>query len=701
MTLHGRRGVGKSALGAKVVDALSAPPGSPYQGIANLSTRDFGTITLERVFFACVDLVAARDRPELEALWAGQRSDREKLARLFAALRGARYLLVLDNLEDQLSPEGHPAPSDLEAVFDIAFRMREAPQFLVTSQVPVLFDPALRPFHRNVHLVEGLPVDDSVQLLLELDPTGEAGVRNADRETLEWAVRRVHGVPRALELVVSTIMKDVLNIPSLLEVLADLPSKSEIVDSLAQKSLDLLTDEERRALDVLAVFGEPVPREAVSFVIEPFFPRDDAQRALARLVQLHMAMVDRASRRFRLLPLDADLAYGQLRDGGPWSRQSLERRVASWYARQRRPAPWRSVTDLTEYRQEFEHRVRAGDFDNAAFVVGEIEEFMVWHGSTRSVVGMHLALLGRTTSAPARLANLVGLGLARHVGGPADEALELMTEARDLAAELGERRQLARALFTLGDLHRSQRQLEAAARELDEAARLARTLGDQYLESHSLMCLSLTYSYMGDGPNALAVAERLHDLAVATGDPMTRARAADAKSLACIVVKRWDDVLSAVGQSLDAYAEAGVPEALGYATNVQGLGHLGLGQVEEAMASFRTARREGEEVETPRVEGLALFNLAWAHWTTGDLEAAADAARLSHQAFLRCGGQDALAAEALASAAAASAAGRDPVPGLLRCADLSTGNTDLVPGEWLTAEAERIRSLSEGATDEP
>jgi tetratricopeptide (TPR) repeat protein len=690
VTVFGRRGIGKSSLAAKIAETLAAS--ADYRGIVNLSTRSDGAITLERIFFMAAEVAEPAERDAIGALWASQRAPRDKLTGLFETLAGGLNLIVLDNIEDQLTDGGQPVSRDLEVFLDVIFRVPRGPRLLVTSQVPIALDPALRRMEARLHLRDGLPVRDSVALLRELDRDGEAGLLDAPEAQLEQAAMRLHGVPRALELTAGALAGDDLTLPTLDEVLADFTSRGDIVDQLAQDQYRRLEEETRLALDVLAVFRSPVRREPVEWVIAPLAPHIDVARALSGLAHVHMVSVDRPTREFALHPLDADIAYAALPATGPFSRRVLERRVAAWYEHTRVPPPWRSIADVASERMAFEHRLRAEDYDACAFILDDASEFMALHGSTRELVGMHFALSGHLTSDAAVLADLVSYGIARHIGGPYEEAIEPLEEAAALAERLGDLPHLRRALFSLGDIRRFLRQLPEAIGTLSRAADVARQLGEAEREAHALLCLSLSHTYLGQLTEALDVAERITRLADETGEPTIRAEAGDALAAAYVVAGRWEEAYQAAGTAVSAYEEAGVPEPLGYARNVRGIALLARGRAGEAIPTLEQARTESVRAQTPRAEGLCCYNLAWAHWMAGDYASAATAARGAVEAFRRAGGSDIDASQDLETAVTAMRAGNPAAAGaaLTAAAAAATGNSDLVPGEWLTAAAMRL-----------
>ncbi|WP_328926722.1 tetratricopeptide repeat-containing serine protease family protein [Streptomyces sp. NBC_00190] len=711
VTVTGRRGMGKSAVAAKVMELLERGewPGHARapapSGLVNLSTRTSG-ISLERVYFDCARALGPEDEARLLDVWATGRPVQDKIGELFAAMGDRLVVLLMDNLEDRLQDDGTLDETDgeLAVFFDCLFRARSTPRLLVTSQIPLRLAPELRRFAAEVELSDGLPPGESVALLRELDQDGSLGVAQLSDEQLLRAAVHVHGVPRALELLVGAMADDTLALPTLQEVLEDFTLRGDVVAGLAQDQYQRLGPEGRGVLNVLAVLRTPVPREAVEWIVGslgtdlgtgPGPGRSAVAPVLSDLLRMRMLSVDRATRTLALHPMDADLAYGAMPREGALGRRSLERRAADWYASIAPPRPdWRGLDDIQPYRREFDHRVRAGDMDDAALVLGAISRWMVRHGSVLAAISMHLTLEGQLTDDRARLAHLISFGHARLSGGPLAQAAELFTEAADLAERLDDRRALQDAMFGLGDTHRQLGRLDAAMGPLARAGDLAHENGDAEAEVHALLGLSLAHSTLGDGAAALAGADRLSELARTSGDPLTEARSWNARFTALLTLGRWEETIAAGDRAVAAYRDAGVQEATDYALNAKGVALLALGRVDEALASLEAALGAASAMENPRTEGVCLYNTAWAHWTGGRYGQAAEAAERAAASLQLAGAAEAAAAGALAEAARARAVPgpREAADALVRAADSTGRNVEMVRPAWLTEEAERLRA---------
>lgn len=688
ITVFGRRGIGKSALAAKAVEIV-AHGNAGFSGVVNLSTRTDGTLTIERIFFACAELASPGRRSELNILWASQRDPRDKLTELFTVLEEGRIVVVLDNIEDQLSDDGRPRTSDLGIFFDVIFRAERAPCVLVTTQVPVVLDPAVLRMHARLELKGGLPVAECVELLRELDRNGEAGLRDASTAELERAARKLHCVPRALELTVGALLGDDPTVPTMDDVLKSFTARGDIVDQLAQARYQRLDDAARITMDVLSVFGCPVTRGPVEWVMRSVAPALDPDMALRQLVHVHMVSVDRRSKEFGLHPLDADIAYAAMPEDGQIGRRSIERRVAAWYRMNRLPPPWHSVAEVVDYRREYEHLLRAGEYDECAFVLDEISEFLIWYGSSHEAISMYRAIQDHLTDKTALLAHLVGYGHALERCGPLEEAIQPLQKAVGLADQLGDKRHLERALLSLGDALRSLQQLREAVAVLSRAADIARETGNNLHEAYALFQLSLSLAYLREVPAALETADRLEHLANAENGTLIFAQANDARSAAYVAARRWEEAISAAVQAVQDYQASSMHEMLGYVHNAYGIALLGQGRVDEAASLLDRARTDGADVQSPRIQGLSLYNLAWAHWMAGRHSDASHAAHRAMEALRRSGGPDLEASKQLADAIAAMLTGDTRAAGLALdgAAKASHRNADLVPSEWLVAEA--------------
>jgi tetratricopeptide (TPR) repeat protein len=249
-------------------------------------------------------------------------------------------------------------------------------------------------------------------------------------------------------------------------------------------------------------------------------------------------------------------------------------------------------------------------------------------------------------------------------------------------------------LLSLGDVLRSLQQLREAVEVLRRAADIARETGNNSHEAYALLQLSLSLAYLREIPDALEIADQLEHLASAENRTLISAQANDARSAAYVAARRWTDAIRASMQAAQDYRASSMHEMLGYVHNVHGIALLGQGRVDEARSLLDRARTDGADIQSPRIQGLSLYNLAWAHWMAGRHSDAWHTAGHAMEALRRSGDADLEASRQLADAAAAMLAGDTEAArlALAGAANASDRNADLVPSEWLVAEATQLRA---------
>jgi tetratricopeptide (TPR) repeat protein len=472
VSVIGHGGMGKTALACKVLQDLErhrwpyTEDELPVDGIVYLSTRTAG-ISLERLFLDCAKLLGGEEQERLNAMWTNpQIETEEKIARLLKALRDGRYVILLDNLEDLLDDRGQLTDDDLRLFFERALMSSQGAQLLVTSRVALAFRREVMRFDRQVKLLEGLPIEDGVALLRELDPNGDYGLRDASEEQLAEAVELTHGVPRALEVLAGILANDPF--ATLDEVMETFYEQEDVVQALIEENYRRLDRDARRVIEALAVFRKPVPPLAVDFLLEPFAPGLDVPSVVQRLKRTNIVSVDRAAKTVTLHPIDQDYAYSQLPEEdeteAAYTRQALERRAADYYVQLRTPEDtWESIDDLEPQLNEFEHRVRAGNYDDAYSLTEPISFNCLFQwGYYVKLAKLWERLLGHVEDPLLSSAHLGHLGIVYRVLGHYGTSMRITSQAFSLAETIGNNRWQSAWLGNLGIIYRDLGKTEKA-----------------------------------------------------------------------------------------------------------------------------------------------------------------------------------------------------------------------------------------------
>lgn len=313
ISVVGRGGIGKTGLVAKVLSEIEGgvsdfSPDIEVSGITYLSTRTNG-ITLERVFLDCSEMLGGERKAQLMAVWTNPRmTTRDKIIHLLDALNMGTYIILFDNMEDLLH-EHQIIDTDIRLFLDTCLSTPNNVRLLLTSREQIPLPKEFIRFNKELVLNDGLPISESISMLRDLDPNGDYGLRDAKEDLLETAVKRVKGVPRALEIIASILANDPFT--SLNDLIQDefLFRRDEFMDALVRENYSRLTQSERYVIEALAVFGRPIPMVAIDFMLEPFVKNTDTRQALLHLVRAHSVSIDRESKLVSLHPIDRDYIY--------------------------------------------------------------------------------------------------------------------------------------------------------------------------------------------------------------------------------------------------------------------------------------------------------------------------------------------------------------------------------------------------------
>lgn len=291
VTVHGPGGCGKTRLAVQAAQALAEPNRPPDPPCRRV------------VFVPLIDCESADQLVEAVAQAVGAAGSGPAAARVQAALFGEPALLVLDNAE-QLQPT---APEAIAALLGALPLLR----VLVTSRRLLGMDGEAafaltglsdqvgqRPtsFDGQAAAEGGSP---AVSLFIDRARVarGSFEAEGADLAAIDDAMQRLDGLPLAIELAASRLrglalgeLLHQLSHGSSLDLLArSLPSpvasaRHDSMRRVIQWSWSLLTTEQRRLMQALAVFGTPALPEAVAHVAgQPLGPVRDRLEGLLGL----------------------------------------------------------------------------------------------------------------------------------------------------------------------------------------------------------------------------------------------------------------------------------------------------------------------------------------------------------------------------------------------------------------------------------
>ena len=308
----GRRGIGKSAVVAKVLlefeeDDPAREPLDDLSPLVYLSSRRSTDLTLPAVYQA-VAAVWGEDGAHLAEQWQKRKVD--ALPEMWQKLRNRRPVLVLDNLDDLQDPSTRMLEDpELVALLESACLTPASPTVVTTSQRPPHLPNDLAQLIHVLEIPDGLTGADAVAIIRSGAPRGANQLASIDDGELARLAERVEGRPRGLQKLGLLLDQR----PRLRRRLLESESPpDEIVDELVSTSYAVLPDDERLVVQLLALARAPLPEAVVADLLGGLLDHDATLDAIDALVDAGEVKSDPREELLELHPLDADHVRGEL-----------------------------------------------------------------------------------------------------------------------------------------------------------------------------------------------------------------------------------------------------------------------------------------------------------------------------------------------------------------------------------------------------
>jgi predicted ATPase len=545
VTVLGPAGIGKTRLAAEVV-ARARASGDLAGGVlvcdlAEATSADEAAAELGRAL-GC-------DVPDVDAVGHA------------LALRGAA-LVALDDLE-RLAPQ---------AAATIGRWLEEAgsARFLCTSREPLRLAGEVR-----VEL-EPLGLRDGVDLLVERAAALRPAWAQPDRDrlALEEIVRRLDGIPLALEL--AAARAPVLSPAALLERLssrlavlqAPSPGASRRQATLRAAidwSWDLLDEAQREVLVQCAIFAGDFGLAAAEAVALPTVP--GAPPVLDTLQAL----------RERSLLRDAEEEVGEPRLG-------MLASVREYAGEKLDALGWRPAVAERHARHVLADGERRAEAARSSESAARID-FL-----SHAAADLHAAYRWLAAADP-RGAARMALVLDRllYLRGPFQRHRALLDDALRLIDGEGNAALRSRCLSARGHAHLVERRPGEAASDFEQALALARASSERGLEAEALRGLGVALRDLGRHPEAARRFSQATDAARMSGDLGLEAQVASSTGTLHRFRGEHEQALSHYQRALALHLERGDPRGEAIVRGNLGHAYAALGRSEEAEREIRAA----------------------------------------------------------------------------------------------------------------
>ncbi len=342
ITIIGRGGIGKTELLDKICGEIESgelklsntAQGIGVDGIIYFRYDGTNNLTLGWLFDEITwilgpDTIAAR---ELKSDWLNQTlSIQEKVCSLLNKLNAGCYILVLDKFEQALQSN---AIKDIEirTLIDECLGPENGLRLLITTREPIRVDDQVRHKVRTITLTEGLPLDEAIEVLKELDPDGDLQLRDAPLELLTEAAQKCFCIPFALVRISGLLAERDQTLAQLLDNTALF--NEEVLENLVKEQYARITLDQQHTIQALSVYNTPSSSLSIRYLLEAFYPSIDVNVCLRMLVKNSFVAHTRGQSTYYLHDIDQSYAYSCLAKEGlgtNYPRHEWHRRAAYFY----------------------------------------------------------------------------------------------------------------------------------------------------------------------------------------------------------------------------------------------------------------------------------------------------------------------------------------------------------------------------------
>jgi tetratricopeptide (TPR) repeat protein len=510
VTVCGSDGVGKTMMVAELLRKLGSRRERPS---AVIWLRAHGARPVSAAVLLA-DLGKAAPKPEdVEPLLENpELTVVQKLDAVLGILGKDRIVVAIDNLEDLIDADSEEfRDAELDRLLRrLAIRGHHRVKVILVGQMEP--SPLLQRVSGNVErlrLDAGLRPPHTQRLLRRFDEDGTVGLLDAPDARLVHAGRLVDGHPRALEAIYTVLSHDRnRSLELLLEDMEAKASPDQVRDFLIGLVHDQLDQVERRVVQALAVYGRPVPADAVEYLLRPYL------NGLASLPVFEQLLAERTIRhdgeryylpsadRLRVLRrIPRGKAIDREGDLPPLTQLALFHRAAEYFA-EHPEQEIEGIDDLTPQLNEIDLRLEGEEYEAALELIHKIDvRYLERWGYSQVLVGRLLDLVDKVGDPQLEITTLDLLANAEQSDD--QQAIEHHSRALIQAQGLADPEDLARLSINLGSDFLDGGYVRDAAGLYGKALELAHQHRLELEEAHALVGLSLCDAETGQFSQAL------------------------------------------------------------------------------------------------------------------------------------------------------------------------------------------------------
>lgn len=505
LVITGFRGTGKSTLASMYIDRLEKR--GAYAGI--YWRRVDETIDISDVVSSFFTIIG---KPIKDL---GQYKIGDQLNLLFRELNAAPYFLVLDNFEILLNSQTNvPLKPGFSDLIEKATESTGKSQILFTSWEYPASERGIRP---KCYPIGGIDEAAAIQLLRK------SGLTEHDNE-LKKVIELSGGHPLALILLVQLVKEGAETLSS---ILADntlwLGQKGEVAERILDKVYtERLNTEERRLLQYLSLFREPVPSRAIAAIAnDPGWTE-----AVIKKIALNLnrkSLVQKTGENYWENSLIQNYMYFKIFD--KVKRHEL---ACQYYISLPLPEKWAKKEDVQTLIEAHYHACVAKEWDKAAGIIFDYklyEELYKW-GNYRTIVDLYIGVLPKDHFKDKPLLSKIdihcdilgNLGNNYYSLGEMKKAIRYYEKALEITQEIGDKRGEGIRLGSLGLAHLALNEISKGIELCEKALKIAQGIGDRRNEGIWFGNLGNAYYTQDDVKKSIEYYGKALKIALEIGD---------------------------------------------------------------------------------------------------------------------------------------------------------------------------------------
>ncbi len=653
VVLKGPGGIGKSTLTTRTA--------------ANLLRKGYefivvqGDTTIEQILDAICKKAAALEVKDAEKIYESNAEPNEKLAwYLDQFLLKQKVVLILDNFEEnQVEEKGGEFKRERLKKFLWFFRdsLKHHETFLFFSTRYAL------PGFDSPDITRNIPEFSSVEFRKML--LNSKALKSLESKSVKTLMEEIGGNPRALDLLDRIAYKKYKQRDFTWEQLKDLiPKLQERIiqkrgraDAFTPLFLDTLfsylSKPQRHLLDVLSIYRNPVPEEAIT--AQDVVMEEEDRTKLEDLSLLECIDVG-DKELYYVHRLTALCLLEQMKAA---ERKRYFKKAAGYFEALKVEEGKVLLDDLIEARW---HYLQAGEWNKAAEITFSLEDYLSLRGYPQWAMELlqeldvdklkgenqhttHLELgnlyknLGEYEKAHTHYnmskevaekisdsigiaLSLQGIGMVYHEQGRYNKALNLYEKSREILKKTDAKKQLSGILHQIGNVHYLKGDYEAALKEYQKSHEIREKIEDIKGVADSLGQIGHIYFNKGDYSKALKKFQESIKISEKLGDIKTVSKSLHNIGMIYQDKGEYEAALTYYQKSMEIKEKIGDIKGVSSSLHQIGIIYQYKGDYEVALTHYQKSLEIKEKIGDIRGVSLSLHQIGMIYQLKGDYEAA-------------------------------------------------------------------------------